>query len=99
MARSRNGEAIGPSRRCRSERGRLRTLLARAKKRGDLATWRRAKAVFGYLRGDRVIDLAKDLAKARALYEKACDGARAGGHAPALVVEPGQGRRDQAPAR
>ncbi len=61
MARSQNGEAIGPSRRCRSERGQLRTLLARAKKRGDLATWRRAKAVLGYLRGDRVIDLAEEL--------------------------------------
>ena len=61
MARARTGEAIRPSRRTRSERGRLRTLLARAKKRGDLATWRRAKAVLGYLRGDRVVDLAEEL--------------------------------------
>ena len=61
MARSKNGEAIRPERRTRSERRRLRTLLARAKKRGDLETWRRAKAVLGYLRGVRVVELAEEL--------------------------------------
>ena len=61
MARSNNGEAIRPERRTRSERGRLRTLLARAEKRGDLKTWRRAKAVLGYLRGARVVELAEEL--------------------------------------
>jgi transposase len=61
MARSRNGEAIRPERRSRSERGRLRVLLAQAKKRGELQTWRRAKAVLGYLSGSRVIDLAEEL--------------------------------------
>jgi transposase len=61
MARSKNGEAIRPERRTRSERGRLRTLLARAKGGGDLETWRRAKAVLGYLRGDRVVELAEAL--------------------------------------
>lgn len=61
MARSKNGEALRPERRSRSERGRLRTLVARAKERGDLQTWRRAKAVLGYLRGERVIELAQHL--------------------------------------
>lgn len=61
MARSKNGEAIRPERRTRSERGRLRMLLARAKKRGDLRTWCRAKAVLGYLRGERVVELAEEL--------------------------------------
>ena len=61
MARSKNGEAIRPERRSRSNRGRLRTLLARAQRRGDLQTWRRAKAVLGYLRGKRVVELAEEL--------------------------------------
>lgn len=61
MARSRKGEAIRPERRSRAERGRLRTLLARAEARGDLQTWRRAKAVLGYLSHRRVIELAEEL--------------------------------------
>jgi transposase len=61
MARSRNGEAIRPERRTRPEKRKLRVLLARAKKKGDLKTWRRAKAVLGYLHGNRVIDVAEQL--------------------------------------
>ena len=61
MARSKKGEAIRPERRTRSEVRKLRILLARAKRDGDLKTWRRAKAVLGYLRGDQVIDLAKQV--------------------------------------
>lgn len=61
MARSRNGEAIRPERRTRSERGRLRVLLARAEKRGELQSWRRAKAVLDYLSGKRVIEIAEQL--------------------------------------
>lgn len=61
MARSKNGEAIRPERRTRSERERLQSLLTHAKERGDLETWRRAKAVIGYLRGDRVVELAESL--------------------------------------
>jgi len=61
MARSQNGEAIRPARRTRAERGRLRVLLARSKKAGDLHTWRRAKAVLGYLHGGRVIEIAEQL--------------------------------------
>jgi transposase len=61
MARSKNGEAIRPERRSRPERRRLERLLTGAKKGGDLQTWRRAKAVLGYLRGERVVELAQEL--------------------------------------
>lgn len=61
MARSRNGEAIRPERRTRPERRKLRTLLVKAKQRRDLNTWRRAKAVLGYLSGERVVDLSETL--------------------------------------
>ena len=61
MKRSKKGQAIHAERRTRAERGRLRTLLKRAKKSGDLQTWRRAKAIVGYLQGRRVIELAAEL--------------------------------------
>ena len=65
MARARNGEAIRSERRTRPEMRRLRRLLAKAEKQGDLKTWRRAKAVEGYLRGDRVIAIAGQLGVTR----------------------------------
>lgn len=61
MERSPNGQAIVTAHRTRSEKGRLRVLLARAKKKGDLKTWRRAKAVLSYWGGTRVIDIAEQL--------------------------------------
>jgi transposase len=61
MNRSLKGQAIRPERRTRAERGRLRVLLRRAKASGDLDTWRRAKAVRGYLSGERVIAMAESL--------------------------------------
>lgn len=66
MRRSRKGQAIRPERRTRAERGRLRILLRRAKASGDLDTWRRAKAVLGYLSKQAVTDMAKQLDVARA---------------------------------
>jgi transposase len=65
MARSPNGEAIRPARRTRSELGRLRVLLARSERDGDLGTWRHAKAVLSYLRGGRVVDIAEQLGVTR----------------------------------
>ena len=65
MARSRNGEAIRPERRRRPDRKRLTKLLAQAEHVGDLKTWRRAKAVLGYLRGERVVDMAEQLGVTR----------------------------------
>jgi hypothetical protein len=61
MNRSLKGQAIRPERRTRAERGCLRVLLRRAKASGDLDTWRRAKAVLGYLSGERVIAMAESL--------------------------------------
>jgi hypothetical protein len=56
MNRSLKGQAIRPERRTRAERGCLRVPLRRAKASGDLDTWRRAKAVLGYLSVFMVID-------------------------------------------
>ena len=61
VKRSKKGQAIRPERRTRAERGRLRTLLKRAKTSGDLKTWRRAKAVLGYLQGRSVIEMAEEI--------------------------------------
>lgn len=61
MAARQRGTAICAERRTRSERGRLRVLLRRSEELGDLKSWRRAKAVLGYLRGERVIELAGQL--------------------------------------
>lgn len=61
MNRSKKGQAIGPERRTRAERGRLRTLLKRTKRSGDLKTWRRARAVLGYLRGRSVIEMVEEV--------------------------------------
>ena len=61
MSRSRNGEAIRAERRTRGEKGRLRVLLKRSERRGDLKTWRRAKGVLSYLKGVRVVEIAETL--------------------------------------
>lgn len=61
MARSKNGEAIGPHRRTPAERRWLKILYWEAKRVGDLETWRRAKAVSGYLAGKKVIALSDEL--------------------------------------
>ena len=61
MARARNGQAVRPIRRTPKAQRNLRKLLDRALKEGDLGTWRRAKAVLGYLQGRSVCDLAEGL--------------------------------------
>jgi len=65
VARVQIGTAIGSAHRNRAERGRLRVLLRKSTQSGDLKTWRRAKAVIGYLRGERVIDMAAQLCVTR----------------------------------
>lgn len=65
MARAKNWEAISASRRSRSERRRLARLLVESKRNRDLETWRRAKAVLGYIEGTRVIALAQQLGVTR----------------------------------
>lgn len=61
MGRAKNGEAISSARRNPAELGRLRKLFWEAKKAGDLATWRRAKAVMSYLAKKSVISLSSEL--------------------------------------
>ena len=61
MPRSKKGHAIGAARRTPGEMRRLRGLLDDAKRRKDLETWRRAKAVLGYIGGVRVIELSEKL--------------------------------------
>jgi transposase len=64
--RARKGQAIRPERRTRPERRRLTALLEKAKKTGDLKTWRRAKAVIAYIAGESVTKIAEDLGLVRA---------------------------------
>jgi len=61
MGRAKNGQAISSARRNPAELARLRKLFWEAKKDGDLATWRRAKAVMSYLAKKSVISLAAEL--------------------------------------
>jgi transposase len=61
MARARNGKAIRKSRRRRPEIRRLKRLLRKAEKARDLLTWRRAKAVLGYIEGVGVKDLSSQV--------------------------------------
>ena len=65
MARSKNGEAIGPRGRSASGRKKLRRLLRAALKGNDLDVWRRARAVLGYIDGRRAVDLAAALGVTR----------------------------------
>lgn len=65
MARSKNGQAISEVRRTVEERMKLAVLLETSRAAGDLATWRRAKAITDYMEGVRVVELAKQLDVAR----------------------------------
>ena len=60
MARSKNGEAIGPAGRSPSGQRNLRRFVRKAVSTGDLGRWRRGRAVLGYINGGRVTDLAAD---------------------------------------
>lgn len=60
MARSKNGEAIGPIGRSPSGQRNLRRFIRQAEKDGDLGRWRRGRAVLGYVQGRRVVELAAE---------------------------------------
>lgn len=60
MARSKNGEAIGPRGRSPSGRRKLRRFIRDAEKRGCLDEWRRGRAILGYIEGRRVVELAEE---------------------------------------
>jgi transposase len=86
MARSKNGDAIGPERRTPAELQQLEALQEVAEKASDLATWRRATAVLGYLAGKAVIAMTGELQVSRSAindwlrwYDRAgADGLRTG---------------------
>lgn len=61
MARSRTGEAIDGRGRSPSARKKLRRFIRQRAKAGDLAEWRRGRAVLGYIEGRRVVELAAAL--------------------------------------
>ena len=65
MARAKNGCAIRESRKTRAEVRRLLAFLRKANKKGDLKSWRRAKAVLGYIRGISVKQLSTELTVTR----------------------------------
>jgi transposase len=61
LTRSKKGQAISSVRRTPEELRKLRALLDGAKCRNDLETWRRAKAILGYIGGISVIALSTKL--------------------------------------
>lgn len=65
MTRWKNGEAVRGIRKSRAERRRLKKLLSEAERGGDLATWRRVRAILGYIIGKSVIELSDELGVTR----------------------------------
>lgn len=86
MARSKNGEAIRAERKTATELRHLRELQEAATKASDLATWRRATAVLGYIDGKSVVSMTSELHVSRSAindwlkwYDRAgADGLRTG---------------------
>ena len=70
MGRAANGQAIGAERLRRCEVTKLRTLRDEAKSKKDLATWRRAHCVLGYIDGQTVIAMSKALGIDRSAITK-----------------------------
>jgi transposase len=60
MKRAKTGCAISASGRSRAARRRLERFIKERLKVGDLDGWRRGRAVQGYIKGGRVVDLAKE---------------------------------------
>jgi transposase len=67
---TRKGEAIRPQRRSASEIQRLRDLLKEAERSKDLGTWRRVRAVLGYLDGRSAITMGAELKVDRSAIAK-----------------------------
>ena len=61
---------IDPHRRSWKAKQKLKEIYARAKSRGELAVWRRCRAVLGYLAGKTVTEIARELDAGRSsVYE------------------------------
>lgn len=63
-------QAIRPHRRRGAELAKLKALLEETDKSGDLATWKRAKAVMGYIDGRKVIALKDEVGVDRSAVNK-----------------------------
>ena len=61
MARSKNGQAIRESQRTEQKLLQLEEFLEEAVAQSDLATWRRGRAVLGYILGKSVAELTGEL--------------------------------------
>jgi transposase len=64
--RAKPGQAIQAKWLTRHEMAKLNALIVKAKKEGDLLTWRRAKAVRDYIRGKPVLTIVGELDVVRA---------------------------------
>ena len=65
MGRSKNGQAISAGRKTPEELAKLDALLDEAEEKGDLAVWKRARAVRAYIDGGRVVEIAALVRAAR----------------------------------
>jgi len=70
MGHSKKGRAIGAARKTHREKVKLKALLAEAKKASDLSTWRRARAVLGYMQGRSVAEMSEDLGVVRSTINR-----------------------------
>ena len=61
MARSKNGQAIRPSQRTSEKLVSLKEFLDESERQADLATWRRGRAVLGYIEGRSVAQITVEL--------------------------------------
>jgi transposase len=58
MARSKNGEAIGPAGRTKTACERLNRFIDESAEINDIGAWRRGTAILSYIAGRRVVDIA-----------------------------------------
>ena len=70
MARAKKGHAIRAARKTRREKRRLNALLAEAEKTDDLKTWRRARAVLGYMEGRSVTEMSEEFGVVRSTVNR-----------------------------
>lgn len=102
MARSKTGEAISARGRSPSARKKLRRFIRQRVKAGELAEWRRGRAVLGYIEGRRVIEIAAELDVTRGAvnrwlpwYEAMGVGGLVTGKAPGRAPKLGEAERGE----
>jgi transposase len=78
-SRARTGEAVSARRKTPMARRKLQRFIEEAEQRSDLDCWRRGRAVLGYIRGRRVVDLAQDAGVTRGSVNRWLQGYEASG--------------------